>query len=309
MAADVAESLSKNPPELPSKYFYDVAGGELFERITRLPEYYPTRTELGILRREAGRLAARLDADELVELGPGAPTKARLLLEPMARRKPVRYLPLEVNDAALAETARVLSSEIRGVEVVPMHGDFTEDLDLLPPPRGRRVVAFLGSTIGNFEEADAARILRGVRSSLGKDGRLLLSTDLAPGPGKTVAELEAAYDDRAGVTAAFNRNLLVVMNRELGANFRPEAWEHHAPWVRERSRIEMHLVPETAQVVRIAALGRTYRFAAGRPIRTEISTKYERSAIERLLAAAGFRVEHFLTDPAARFGISVAAAR
>lgn len=298
---DVRRGLTGRPPTLPPRYFYDAAGSRLFDRITELPEYYLTRVEDALLRQVAGPVVARSRPREIVELGPGSGRKLRRLLAELDGQ-PVRYLPVDVSRAALAQAARTLLADCPALEVRGLVGDFERDLDALPPPTGRRLVLFLGSTIGNLEPSERQRLLAQVRGLLGPEGRLLLGVDLV----KDVRVLEAAYDDPAGVTAAFNRNILHVVNRAAGGDFNPPAWRHLALYRAGAGRIEMHLIAGAPQRVRLARLDLTLDFAAGDGIWTENSYKFTPDSTAAMLQAAGLALEAWYTDPGRAFGLALA---
>jgi L-histidine Nalpha-methyltransferase len=301
MLADVARGLSAMPKELASKYFYDEEGSALFDAITRLPEYYPTRTERGILEGRAGEIAERSGADTLIELGSGTSEKTRLLLDAFHRQRTLaRFVPFDVDEATLRAAADAVASEYPGVAVHAVVGDFERHLGLLPGG-GRRIIAFLGSTIGNLTPEQRALFLAEIRANLEPGDTFLLGTDLV----KDVGRLEAAYDDAAGVTAAFNRNLLHRLNRELDANFVPALFEHRAVFDTEREWIEMRLRSSADQVVTVAGLGLTVRFAAGEEMRTEISAKFRPDALADELTVAGLRLLELWTDPAGDFALSL----
>jgi L-histidine N-alpha-methyltransferase len=281
---DVRDGLTHAPRRLPPKHFYDAHGSELFDAICDLPEYYPTRTEQRLLDRIVDDVLATAAPDVLVELGSGAARKTRTLLEAMLRRGATRYVPIDVSEAMLRKSADVLLADYEQLAIHGLVADY-DRLDALPEG-GRRLVAFLGSTIGNFERERGTRFLRNLRAALTADDHLLLGLDLV----KDVATLEAAYDDAAGVTAAFNRNVLTVINRELRADFDVAAFRHVAFFDRERARVEMHLESTCAQRVRVEALDLTLDFAAGERIHTEISGKHTRAGAEAMLHEAGFEL-------------------
>ena len=305
MLGDVAEGLAREQKELPPKYFYDRRGSELFEEITRLPEYYLTRAERGLLRAWSPAIAAVTCARTLVELGAGSAEKTRLLLDAMRAGGGDRaYAPVDVSAAFLEESATRLRREYPGLRVAPIVADMTADFTL-PRDLPRPVLhAFLGSTIGNFAPDAAVRLLRGVRARMTADDRFLIGADLRKEP----AVIEAAYNDSRGVTAAFNLNMLRVLNRELGADFDEEQFEHRAFYDRELARIEMHLVSRRAQTVRIPGIG-AVRFAAGETLRTEISCKHDRASIDALLAAARLRTEMWWQDDALGYALLLARPR
>jgi L-histidine N-alpha-methyltransferase len=306
LAYDVGEGLARELKELPPKYFYDRRGSELFDRITRLPEYYPTRCERAILNRYAPEMAERSDAGELVELGSGSASKTRALLFAMAGRGALRrYVPFDVSESVVAGCADELVETYPGLRVHGVVGDFERDLERLPEPHdgAARLFAFLGGTIGNLHPVERLSFLIRVRDAMQPADRLLLGTDLV----KERDVLEAAYNDSEGVTAEFNRNVLRVLNRGLGANFEPDAFEHVAFFDEERSRIEMRLRASAAQTVRIEDAGLEVELAYGEDIRTEISTKFTPESVEAELSGAGLAAERFFTDPDELFGVTMAA--
>jgi dimethylhistidine N-methyltransferase len=308
VSAAVREGLTARPKRLPAWLLYDEAGSRLFDAITELPEYYLTRTERGILSAHAAEMMAQAAAGarlRVVELGAGSADKTRLLLKAAVERQgTVLYEPVDVSASALEAARERIEREIDGVTVTPRVMDYTHGagsrLHLGPVDcRERRLVVYIGSSIGNFEPHQAAKLLRRVRAGLRTGDGLLLGVDLA----KEDSILLAAYDDAAGVTAAFNRNLLVRLNRELDAEFEPEAFAHCALWNAERSRIEMHLRSRGAQRVHVGALGLTVDFSAGESIHTENSYKYRPGQAEALLAEAGFRTEATWTDARGWFAV------
>jgi L-histidine N-alpha-methyltransferase len=302
MFAEVRDSLWRTPRELPSKYFYDARGSELFERITELPEYYPTRAEREILLDRADDVARLTQACTLVELGAGSAMKTRILLDALTRvhSSGVAYVPVDVSDEFLAATARSLGAEYPSLNVRPVVADMTEPFALPEGLHQPTLFAFLGSTIGNFPIDDAIELLRRVRELAREDDRLLLGTDLH----KDRATLEAAYNDAAGVTADFNRNVLRVVNAELGADFVPERFGHRAIYNEADRRIEMYLDAIGDQVVHIPDAPPLV-LHDGEGIRTELSHKYDREAVAALLGAAGFAIEEWYTDAGGRFGLSL----
>ncbi|AWM41056.1 Histidine-specific methyltransferase EgtD [Gemmata obscuriglobus] len=294
--ADVLAGLSRPQKRLPSKYFYDAAGSQLFDRITELPEYYPTRTELAVMREHAAAMAARCGPRcLLVELGAGSLVKVRLLLDELVA--PAGYVPVDVSGEHLRGAARELAADYPGLGVHPVVADFTRPFELPPVPAARRVVYFPGSTIGNFDPAEADDLLGRVARLVGPGGGLLLGIDLR----KDTAVLEPAYNDARGVTAAFNRNLLVRINRELGADFDPAAFRHRAFYNHERSRIEMHLVSAAEQRVQMG--GATFAFRAGESIHTENSYKYAPTEFAQRAAACGLRADATWTDANGFFAV------
>lgn len=300
---DVREGLTSTPKTLPPKYFYDARGSELFEQITRLPEYYPTRAERSILERHAADAARIAGADTLVELGSGSSEKTRLLLDAVAAAGALRsYVPVDVSPAAIQDAMEGLARDYPAVELRGVVADFERHLDRLPAG-GRRMVVFLGSTIGNFEADERRAFLRHVRSGMAEGDTLLLGTDLVKDPTRLVA----AYDDLAGVTADFNRNVLRVLNRELGADFDAESFAHVARWNSEQEQMEMWLRSPVDHVVRVAALDLELRFAAGEEMRTEVSAKFRPERLARELASGGFRMLELWTDPERDFALTLSA--
>lgn len=304
LRADVRAGLSQPPRWLAPRWFYDARGSELFDQITRLPEYYPTRAERAILTRHADDIARLTSAKTLVELGSGASDKTRLLLDALRRHGTLgAFVPLDVSASALAETVTDVAAAYPGIGVRGIVGDFTRHLSHLPAGGGR-LVAFLGGTVGNLLPADRAAFLTGVRAAVDPGEWLLLGTDLVKDP----AVLVPAYDDAAGVTAEFNRNVLAVLNRELDGDFDPDAFTHVAVWDPIQEWIEMRLRARAAQRVRLAALDLTVDFAEGEEIRTEVSAKFRPERVTTELAAAGFAVRRWWTDPDGLFGVSLAEA-
>ena len=288
MEADVRAGLSASPKHLPPVYFYDDRGSRLFDEITRLPEYYPTRAERSILESHAGDMVRAAGADVLVELGAGTCDKSRVLLDAMRDNGLLgAYVPLDVSDTTLWEAATALSEEYPGLTVRAVVGNFHHHLDRLDAP-GRRLFAFLGGTIGNFEPAQRAAFVAGLADVMRPGDRFLLGTDVI----KDRARLVAAYDDAAGVTAEFNRNVLHVLNRELGADFVPDRFAHVARWNEDDHRIEMWLRSLDECCVHIADLGLDIGFAAGEEMLTEISTKFSLDALRGELEACGLVVDH-----------------
>ncbi len=301
LASDVRQGLSATPRWLPPKWFYDDAGSALFEQITRLPEYYPTRREREVLRRHAPDVAAQTRARTLVELGSGSAEKTRLLLDALQDEGTlVRYVPVDVSDTALVEAATAVAEEYPDVQVHGVIADFERHLELLPTDE-RRLVAFLGGTIGNFAPAPRAEFLARVAGSLGTGDAFLLGTDLVKDPDRLVR----AYDDAAGVTARFNLNVLAVVNRELGADFDLGAFEHVAVWDREQEWIEMRLRSVCAQTVHVKDLDLDVDFAAEETMRTEISAKFTRARVEREFAAAGLHLVCWWTDRSGDYAVSL----
>jgi L-histidine N-alpha-methyltransferase len=298
---DVVRGLTASPKELPPKWFYDERGSALFEQITELPEYYPTRTERAILRAHAAEVAKHADAATLVELGSGSSEKTRLLLDAMTDHGGLeRYVPVDVSSSALTAAADALHGDYPGLEVHGVVADFERHLEHLPVG-GRRLIAFLGGTIGNFAPEPRARFLARIRAGMRPGDSLLLGTDLV----KNTDRLVRAYDDAAGVTAEFNRNVLRVINRELDADFDPPAFAHVARWDPEEEWIEMRLRAAEAQQVRVAALDLTVDFTAGEEMRTEISAKFRPLRVKTELRSAGLAIAGWWTDDAEDFAVSL----
>ncbi len=306
LAEDVRRGLTSDPKWLLPKYLYDERGCELFEAITELPEYYQTRTELSVLQGVAAGLVRRAEPTELVELGSGSSRKTEVLLDAMGAAGGLRrYLPFDISPGALLAAAGRLAEAYPGLRVHGVAGDFERHLGEVPPRTsgGRRLVAFLGGTIGNLHPDARAPFLRAVSRLLGPGDRLVLGTDLAGDP----ARLEPAYDDAAGVTAAFNLNLLRVLNRELGADFAPERFAHVAVYRPGPAWIEMRLRALEDQRVRVGALDLEVDFAAGEEMVTELSCKFTRPGVAAMYRDAGLELLEWHTDPGERFAVSVAA--
>ena len=301
LRADVRTGLGASPKTLPPKWFYDDRGCELFDAITRLPEYYPTEAERAILQREAAAIVAASGADVVVELGSGTSDKTRVLLDAFTEAGRLRrFIPFEISESTLRAAADELAARYPGVEIHAVVGDFERHLGQIPAG-GRRMVAFLGSTIGNFAPAERARFLAALTAGMAPGDSLLLGTDLVKDEGRLVA----AYDDAAGVTAEFNLNVLRVMNRELRADFDLSRFAHVARFDSTDEWIEMRLRSLVDQTVVIDDLDLTVGFAAGEEVRTEISAKFRRAGVEAELAAAGLRLERWMTDPAEDFALSL----
>jgi L-histidine Nalpha-methyltransferase len=306
LRADVRAGLTATPKTLPPKYFYDERGSMLFDEITRLPEYYLTRAETAILTEHAAEIAALSRCESLVELGSGTSAKMALLLRALLDAGTLtEFVPLDVDPAVLADATQALRSRYPGLRVVPFVGDFERDLGALPTATGRRMIAFIGSTIGNLEPADRARLLRQVATALRPGDSFLLGTDLV----KDADRLCRAYNDTAGVTADFNRNILRVINTELDADFDVDAFEHVAIWDAVHEWIEMRLRSVRAQTVTIGDLRMTVPFAAGEEMRTEISAKFRPAGVRAELRAAGLETVRFWTDQADDFGLTLAGRR
>jgi L-histidine N-alpha-methyltransferase len=303
LADDVRRGLRDRPKSLPPKYFYDAVGSALFERITRLPEYYLTRAEHALLDAHARGILREARPEEIVELGAGSPAKFRRLLAATNGTPLRRYVPIDVDGGMLEESARALLREHPDLDIHAVVADFERHLDRVPPATGRRLIAFLGSTIGNLDVAARQRLLVGLRGLLGDGDRLLLGMDLV----KNLAALEAAYDDAEGVTAEFNRNILRVVNRELRANFRPEAFRHVARWNDADSRVEMHLAADDPQMATVEDLDMAVAVEPGETIWTESSHKFTRLSAQAMLAAAGLALVSWHTD--GTYALAVGAAR
>jgi L-histidine Nalpha-methyltransferase len=314
LRADARAGLTATPKSLPPRWFYDAQGSALFEKITNLPEYYPTRAERSILRFAAAPIAALTRAAVLVELGSGSSDKTRLLLSALRDADTLhRYVPVDVSESALVQAGDALAAEYPGLAVHAVVADFGQYLEAGPATGpvgaadgtgdrdGPRLVAFLGSTIGNMVPAERSVFLRQVRARLRPGDAFLLGTDLVKDP----AVLVAAYDDAAGVTAAFNKNVLAVLNAELGADFDLDAFEHVAVWDADREWIEMRLRTAARQTVRLTDLDLSVRFAAGEEMRTEVSAKFRPDGVRAELAAAGLAMRSWWTDPGGQFGLSL----
>jgi L-histidine N-alpha-methyltransferase len=302
LRADVLQGLTGTPKTLPPKWFYDAHGSELFEQITELPEYYPTRAEREILVARAGDIAAATGARTLVELGSGSSEKTRYVIDALGDLR--TYVPVDVSESALTQAGHALIAERPGLEVHALISDFTAGL-ALPETPGPRLVAFLGGTIGNLLPDERAAFFGAVRSLLSPGDALLLGTDLV----KDEKVLVRAYDDAAGVTAAFNKNVLAVVNRELHADFDPGAFDHVALWDADNEWIEMRLRSRVTQTVKIPALDLAVDFAEGEELRTEVSAKFREEGVRTELAAAGLELAHWWTDGAGRFALSLSVVR
>lgn len=299
---DVSVGLRKTPKSLPPKWFYDSVGSELFDQITRLPEYYPTRAEAAILRARSAEVASASGADTLVELGSGTSEKARMLLDALRERGSLRrFVPFDVDAGMLEAAATAIQHEYPDIEIEAVCGDFEEHLAEIPGG-GRRLFVFLGSTIGNLTPGPRAEFLATLAAVLWPGDSLLLGTDLV----KDSDRLVRAYDDAAGVTARFNRNVLAVINRELDADFDVDAYQHVARWNAGEERIEMWLRAGRRQRVRVGALGLSVEFAAGEEMLTEVSCKFRPDAVATELAAAGLCRTRWWTDDGGDFGLSLA---
>jgi L-histidine Nalpha-methyltransferase len=308
LGTEVYQGLTARPKTLSPWLFYDAQGSELFEQITELPEYYPTRTERSILNEHADQIvasAAGCDQLTIIELGAGTATKTGLLLKAAVRRQSeVTYHAIDVSGTALNEAKRRIEAELDGVAVVPRVGDYTEGLGQIEVDGQRRMVLYIGSSIGNFEPADALQLLRDIRKELKPGEKLLLGVDMV----KDTQLLLTAYDDAAGVTAAFNKNVLVRINRELGADFNPNLFRHQARWNEGCSRMEMHLESLIAQNVVIPALDLEVELQRGETIHTENSYKFRDEGVIELLERAGFHLSDHWTDEREWFGVYLATA-
>ena len=297
---EAVDGLKNDPKQLPCKYFYDELGSRLFDRICELPEYYPTRTERSIMKTSAHEMAAAVGPDALIiEYGSGSSLKTRLLLDVL--ESPAGYVPVDISRDHLLKTAAALARDYPEIEILPVCADFTQPFAIPEPKRtpARRVVYFPGSTIGNFTKEGAIELLQRVATSCGQGGALLIGVDLKKDP----ETLERAYDDSQGVTAAFNRNVLVRMNRELDADFDVSEFEHRAVWVEEPGRVEMHLVSQVDQTVHLD--DERIEFAAGEHICTEHSHKYTVDGFAALAAAAGFSLAEVWMDAGKRFSVQL----
>ncbi|MFG3288218.1 L-histidine N(alpha)-methyltransferase [Streptomyces sp. NPDC048179] len=302
LRADVLNGLTASPKTLPPKWFYDARGSELFEEITELPEYYPTRAEREILLARSGEIAAASGARTLVELGSGSSEKTRLLIDALTGLEV--YVPVDVSESALTQAGEALIEERPGLSVHALIADFTGRMEL-PETPGPRLLAFLGGTIGNLLPAERAVFLARMRRLLAPGDALLLGTDLV----KDEEVLVRAYDDAAGVTAEFNKNVLAVVDRELDADFDPDAFDHVALWDAEQEWIEMRLRSRVAQTVKVPALDLAVDFAAGEELRTEVSAKFRRAGVTAELAGAGLELTNWWTDAQGRFALSLSVAR
>lgn len=301
LAIDVRAGLTAQHKTLPSKYFYDAVGSDLFDEITRLPEYYPTRTERSILLQHAEEIAALTRAETLNEIGSGTSEKTRLLIDALTAAGTLqRFVPFDVDPAVLARASAALSDEYPQLDVETLVGDFEQHLNLLPR-HPRRLIAFLGSTIGNLEPARRVEFFSSIQSRMGPGDFLLLGTDLV----KPIPRLIAAYSDAAGVTAKFNKNVLTVLNRDLGADFDLHAFDHVAAWNPVHEWIEMRLHSARDQRVHVAALDLEVHFERGEQMRTEISAKFRRDRVEDELRRGGLAVTNWWTDPQEDFALSL----
>lgn len=296
--SDVIAGLSREPRTLPCKYFYDARGAALFQKICELPEYYVTRTEIAILERHGHEIASHLGQEiQLIGLGTGAGTKTRILLEALER--PAVYMPVDISEKQLLKSTAMFREIFPDLEILPVCADYLQPVTLPSPRRkvSRKIVYFPGSTIGNFEPDEALQFLRRIANVCGENGGLLIGVDLR----KDRQVIEAAYNDTAGITAEFNLNLLARANRELGADFELPRWRHRAIYNSDKGRIEMYLISETDQIVRVA--DREFRLRPGEKILTEYSYKHSPETFAELARRAGFEFEKIWTDEARLFGV------
>ncbi|MBD8527116.1 L-histidine N(alpha)-methyltransferase [Pseudomarimonas arenosa] len=303
MLSEVCRGLAQTPKRISSKYFYDARGSALFEQICAQPEYYLTRTELGILQQQIGAIAEALGPDVLlIEFGSGSGIKTERLLRGM--RTPVAYVPIDISRSALRASAEALRQALPGVPIIPVCADFTQALSLptAPRPTKRRVLFFPGSTLGNFSTDDALALLRRMRQVVGTGGAVLIGLDMK----KSVERLEAAYNDAAGVTAEFTLNLLVRLNRELGADFAVDRFRHRARYNRLAGRIETHLLSQCRQQVSLD--GQRFEFAAGEAMLVEYSAKYDQTDVERMASKSGLAVERVFSDAEGDFSLQLLSA-
>ena len=298
----VREGLTGSPRSISPHFFYDDYGSELFERSTELPEYYPTRSEESILRAVVQDVVRVTRAEELIELGSGAATKTRVLLDAMHKQgKLRRYLPFDVSEGIVRRVAKELMTEYPGLDVDAVVGDFTSELGAIPGGKNRLLV-FLGGTIGNFRPREAVTFLKRLGQALDGGDYFLLGTDLI----KDVNRLEAAYNDNQGVTALFNKNALRVLNRFLDSDFDPDGFEHHAFYNPDENRIEMWLRSLRSQRIRLPRIDLEFTLSDGEAILTEVSRKFDRKSVESLLTQSGFELIEFYTDPENLFALSLA---
>lgn len=307
LSAAVHRGLSRTQKEIPSRFFYDIAGSRLFERITRLPEYYLTRCETEILERYPGEIVAVGGDDfQVVEFGSGSSEKTRLILRAAVERQgEVEYVPIDISTEFLRASSEELLAEVDGLRVTALAGDYLDALGQLPHHDGARLFLFLGSTIGNFEREDAVSFLARVRDTMRPQDRLLVGVDLKKSP----SIIEPAYNDAEGVTAQFNKNVLARINRELCGHFDAALFDHQAPWVEEHSRIEMRLVSRRDQEVAIDGLNETFSFKAGEFIHTENSHKWSPEAFATICKEAGLNICHTWHDGNGWFALNLLEAR
>ncbi len=299
----MADGLSADPKTIPTRFFYDSRGSDLFDEITRLPEYYPTRTEMALIPRVAEEIADLLAPEEIIELGSGSSEKIFAFLGPAGVASSLkRYVPFDFDPGVVESAVEAMGRAHSQIEAQGVVGDMLRHVPLTPTRHGRRLVVFFGSTIGNFDPGPRRRFLRSVRKLLGPEGHLLLGVDLI----KDASVLENAYNDAAGVTAEFNRNILNVVNRTAGANFDPATFGHRAFYNRRDRRIEMHLVSERAQTVTLSGPGRTIALRRGEGIWTESSYKFDRPLLEEILGEADMAVQRWYADPGNYFALVLA---
>jgi dimethylhistidine N-methyltransferase len=295
--------LGKGEKELPSRFFYDAAGSRLFERITRLPEYYLTRCETEILERYAGEILAVAGEEfQIVEFGAGSAEKTRLLLRGAVERQgEVQYVPIDISSEFLRGSALELLDDVKGLWVTALAGDYLDSLAYLPYEEGTRLFLFLGSTIGNFEKDEAIAFMRRVRQVMRSEDRILIGADLKKSP----AIIEPAYNDSQGITAQFNKNILARINRELCGHFDLSQFEHHAPWIEDKSRIEMRLVSKKEQDVSVEGLEQSFHFAKGESIHTENSHKWSPEVFASMCQSAGLKVMQRWVDSKSCFALDL----
>jgi L-histidine N-alpha-methyltransferase len=306
MAEDVRQGLTSTPKMLPPKYFYDDVGSELFERITELPEYYPMREEGKLLDEISPNFMRWMRPAQVVELGSGSSTKTRTLLDSAVKEGSLRsYVPFDVSESIILEAGEVLERRYPGIELHGVVGDFQRHLDKIPAIEGRRLVLFLGSTIGNMFAGPRVELLTDIRKLLGPEDYLLLGTDLVKDP----SIIEPAYDDSQGVTAAFNKNMLRVINNGLDADFDLEAFDHEAFFNHNEARIEMHLRPRTRQHVTLKKINLEIDVSPTETIWTECSHKFTRERVSEMLEAAGLQLQEWYAAPGDMFGLSLSCAK
>jgi len=306
MAEDVRRGLTSTPKILPPKYFYDDVGSELFERITELPEYYPMREEGKLLDEISPNFMRWMRPAQVVELGSGSSTKTRTLLDSAVKEGSLRsYVPFDVSESIILEAGEVLERRYPGIELHGVVGDFQRHLDKIPATEGRRLVLFLGSTIGNMFAGPRVELLTDIRKLLGPEDYLLLGTDLVKDP----SIIEPAYDDAQGVTAAFNKNMLRVINNGLDADFDLEAFDHEAFFNHNEARIEMHLRPRTRQHVTLKKINLEIDVSPTETIWTECSHKFTRERVSEMLEAAGLQLQEWYAAPGDMFGLSLSCAK
>lgn len=306
MAEDVLKGLNQPPGQktLPCMYLYDARGSELYEKITRVPEYYPTRTEAALLESVAPELKHLLpETRSIAELGSGSSTKTRILLDAWhADREDLSYIPIDVSASMLKDTVRSLTQEYPPLRIIGMAGQYEDALSMLPPDPGR-LFLFLGGTIGNFAPQEQTRFFTRLRKNMGSGASLLVGFDRRPHAGKPVEVIVSAYNDSRGVTADFNLNMLLHINQRLGADFDIRRWRHEAIYNQTAHRIEMHLESTCKQRVYIGALERAFDFESGERILTEISRKFDPDELREWFKDLGYRAQGFWTGPNQLFGL------